>query len=207
MPTRALSHTTLERKIRLIFGLMILLIIVASLFFPWYQMETLVTDQDLLSARQMASQAWFTLHPRPLPGEVSAEAVQEFLKMGPPPAIPDADPPRIIRLDAPQDRKDLAPRDPLEREWLERFQLNKQAPPRSRSIASDKGYHFKYAYPLRARESCISTACHGEAQAGDLLGAIVISFPTEKARTTIIANRAILIAAAIIVAVLSMILF
>ncbi|HOI56363.1 MAG TPA: hypothetical protein PLP01_14030, partial [Phycisphaerae bacterium] len=82
MPTRVLSHTTLERKVRLIFGLMILLIIVAVLFFPWYQMESLVRDLDRESAQHMATTAWMRM-PAHAQSKEAADTLQRFAAMGP----------------------------------------------------------------------------------------------------------------------------
>ena len=208
MPKRVLSHTTLERKIRLIFGLMILLVIVASFFFPWYQMESQITEQDLISAREMVRPAFQALHMVPGSPKLKAEW-PTLAKVGPPSARPDAEPPRVILPEAPEDRPERRPRDSREQQWLAQFAANLEITDKHVRERREDGYHLRYAYPLRAREGCID--CHRAAKAdlkgGDLMGAIVISFPVERTRTLIKYNRAILIGAALVTALVSMILF
>jgi len=209
MPTRVLSHTTLERKVRLIFGLMILLIIVAVLFFPWRQMESLVRDLDRESAQHMAITAWLAM-PSHAHSKEAADTFQKFAAMGPAPVKPKADPPRIIVPDAPPGRPDLQPRDEKEQRWLQKFAASPVKAYEEDRGYRDNGFYYRYAEPLRARASCID--CHRSLgrenlQPGDLMGAIVIAFPVEETREKIIINRSILIAAAIATAILSMIVF
>ncbi len=54
MPKRRLTRTTLERRGRLLFGPFILLTVVACLWWPWWQMERLVTAGDPDRAQALA---------------------------------------------------------------------------------------------------------------------------------------------------------
>jgi hypothetical protein len=154
MPRRVLSHTTLERKVRLIFGLMILLIIVAVLFFPWYQMESLVRDLDRESAQHMAMTAWLKM-PAHAQSREAAEAIQRFASLGPAPVKPKADPPRIIVPNAPQDRPDLQPRDEKEQRWLQKFAGSGVRAYEQDREYREEGFYYRYAEPLRARAGCL----------------------------------------------------
>jgi two-component system, NarL family, sensor histidine kinase BarA len=224
MPKRLFSHNTLERKIRLIFGLMILLVIVAAFWFPWSQMERLLTDRDIASARALAKDAFDRLHVISL-SEESHSHLRTLDKIGPPSARPDADRPYVIPFDAltgnPLLDADAArtnpealihfgpPRDNRERRWLEKFAADPRIGDDYDSEYRETGYFLRYAAPQRAREGCID--CHRSKspaiKEGDLMGAIVITFPVESTRTVIKANRIILVGAAIVTAVLSMIVF
>jgi len=209
MPRRVFSHTTLERKVRLIFGLMILLIIIAVLFFPWYQMESLVGDQDTESARHMANMAWLKM-PAHAQSKEAAERMKTFAAIGPALAKPKADPPRIIVPNAPENRTDLQPRDQREKDWLAKFSESAEIPGKGKKEYREEGYFYRYAEPLRARAACVD--CHRsmgreDLKAGDLMGAIIVAFPIEDTRTKIIVNRTILIGAAFVTAILSMIAF
>jgi len=209
MPRRVFSHTTLERKVRIIFGLLILLIIIAVLFFPWYQMESLVGDQDLESARHMANMAWLKM-PGHARSKEAAEQMKKFADIGPAVVKPKAQPPRIIVPDAPQDRPDLQPRDQRERRWLAQFAESAEIQHKDRKEYREEGYYYRYAEPLRARAACVE--CHSsrdprDLKVGDLMGAIVVAFPIEDTQTKIIVNRTILIGAAFVTAILSMVAF
>lgn len=224
MPKRLFSHNTLERKIRLIFGLMILLVIVAAFFFPWHQMERLVSEKDVDSARGMVRQAFKTLHVVSLSEEVRTHT-RTLDRIGPPSARPGAERPYVIPFDASTGKPAMSaeaaradpealirfgpPRDNRERQWIEKFAADPRVENDSDFPRRDAGYFFRYASPLRAREGCID--CHRSRspaiKEGDLMGAIVIAFPIESTRTVIKANRIILVGAAIVTAVLSMIVF
>jgi signal transduction histidine kinase len=208
---QAPSHTTLERKIRLIFGLMILLIIISALFWPWYQMEALVGVQDRVSAREMARAAWLTLHMPTLSGDITREQIDELAAKAPLAAKSGTEQPRIITLNPTPGKHAGLPQDAVEKHWLEQFAAERDLPFREDRPQFDKSgpIYYRYAYPLRATAACID--CHGTAdpslKSGDLLGAIVVAFPTEEARLQIKINRAILIGAAFITAILGMLAF
>ncbi len=206
---QAASHNILERKIRLIFGLLILLIIVATLFFPWYQTEALVNEQDFVKARQMARDAWLSLHAR----QFSADFTQEYDKveaLAPAPIKKDAQPARFITLGSGATQPGRKPRDPVEKQWLEDFASKPNLDSRDdRPLLQDAHLYFRYAYALRARQACVE--CHKATEpnirAGDLMGAIVVAFPTEETRNKLIINRVILVGAAFVTALLSMLAF
>jgi signal transduction histidine kinase len=197
----------LERKIRLIFGLLILLIIVATLYFPWYQTEALVNEQDFVKARQLVRDAWLSLHARQFTTEYQA-----LEDLAPAPFEKGALPARFITLGAGADQPGRQPHDTIEKGWLELFAAQPKLDSKDdRPVLKESHLYFRYAYALRARTKCIE--CHRKnpdapnVQAGDLMGAIVVSFPTEDTRNTLRINRIILVAAAFITALLSMLAF
>lgn len=222
MPGRLLSHNTLERKIRLIFGLMILLVVIAAFFFPWYQMERLVADKDVDSARGMAQRAFDALHVNSLSDEVRSQ-FEKLSKIGPAPPRSGADTPYAIPrgvsaaepVAAPPAASADAlvrvgpPREARETKWMDDFAADKDLRDAYRNEERDGVYYLRYAYALRAREGCLD--CHrikqSDLKAGDLMGAIVIAFPIEATRSVIKGNRIILVAAALATAVVSMIVF
>ncbi|MDP6380081.1 MAG: hypothetical protein QF662_01945, partial [Phycisphaerae bacterium] len=65
---RLFARTTLEAKCRLIFGLFILLIIAASMFWPWSQMEQLVMRANRKRAELLSKTIWGNVHAMKLAG-------------------------------------------------------------------------------------------------------------------------------------------
>lgn len=205
-----LSHTTLERKIRLIFGLLILLVIVIAFFFPTYVTEKQLQEQDAIDARGMVRWSWLRLHARAAGGGGEGEngemLLEDIVRLGPPANRPDAEARIISSLKG----TSRPPADEQEAGWLDGFDRNPERPPgKERRYLGPDGYMYRYGYALRAREACL--ACHGvdhpELKAGDVMGAIVVSFPTDDTRWKIMVNRAILGATAIGTALLSMMIF
>ena len=80
-----LSHTTLERKIRLIFGLLILLVIVIAFFFPTYVTEKQLLEQDAISARETVRWSWLRLHATAPAGdaEKAETLLDDIVRLGP----------------------------------------------------------------------------------------------------------------------------
>jgi signal transduction histidine kinase len=222
MPRRLLSHNTLERKIRLIFGLMILLVVIAAFFFPWYQMERIVSDKDVESARAMTQRAFDALHAKTL-SEKAPEGFEKLSRIGPAPPRSGADTPYIVSRDTrlaepepspPPVRPDPLvqigpPRGPHEQKWMQEFDADPNLREAKQDEVREGIYYLRYAYALRARQGCLD--CHREKRkdlkAGDLMGAIVISFPIESTRSVIKGNRIVLVAAALATAAISMVVF
>ena len=222
MPRRLMSHNTLERKIRLIFGLMILLVVIAAFFFPWYEMERLVADKDVDSARGMTQRAFDALHINSLSDDVRSQ-FEKLSKIGPAPPRSGADIPYVIPRSvsaaepfaaAPAAASDAVvqvgpPRGPREQKWMDEFAADKDRRDTYHDEQRDGLYYLRYAYALRAREGCLD--CHRlkqpELQPGELMGAIVIAFPIESTRSVIKGNRIILVAAALATALVSMVVF
>ena len=202
-----LSHTTLERKIRLIFGLLILLVIVIAFFFPTYVTEKQLLEQDAISARETVRWSWLRLHATAPAGdaEKAETLLDDIVRLGPTASRAQTETRVISRLAGTQ-----RPPDDQERLWLDTFRQNPERPPSKESrYMGDDGYMFRYAYALRAREACL--ACHGldhpDLAAGDIMGAIIVTFPTDDTRWKITVNRIILGATAVGTALLSMMIF
>ncbi len=203
-----LSHTTLERKIRLIFGLLILLVVVIAFFFPTYVTEKQLLEQDAISAREMVRWGFLRLHASAAAGEMqdSESIIEDLTRLGPPSSRANAE----MRIVSTLDKTERLPGNDMEQRWLTMFQENpERSPDKSAHFTDDDGYMFRYAYALRARESCLDChrTSHPELAANDLMGAIVVTFPTDDTRWKITVNRIILGATAIGTAMLSMMIF
>jgi len=221
MAKRRVSRSTLERRSRLIFGLLILLTVTACLVWPWWQMERSAGSGDADRARTTAQAYLQNIH-------AVAFAVPSIAANPP----PDARPPDAAKQLAVKRREILehfrkptgeettrlikvAPAVPdqpqqvpaslagLEADAIDLF-LNH---PDETSLRRTVGRTFLYAQALRCKEGeCLD--CHRKTyQKDDLMGAIVVGLDVAERYDTVLADRLILIAVALVVVVVAMVLF
>jgi len=200
MAKRRGLRTTLERRGRLIFGLMILLVVVACLFWPWYQMERLVRSGDPERAQAVVGAYLQHLHAsRWFVGDATrVEQLSTF-------ALKGKSRPQLIRLEpgAP-DQPQMVPPNlaAFEAGAVEVFLRH---PEENRYWQTD-GDTFRYVRSLRADGACL--VCHEDRyQRGELIGAIEVSRDLAERNKVLLANRIVLLAAALLVVVLSVVLF
>jgi signal transduction histidine kinase len=217
MSYRALKHllgeTSLERKCRFIFGGGILILITGSFYWYGSQSEKMVLDQNLVTCRTMVNTIvllhhWLKLEPdrdfRPVilslfgVGDTALEDLR-FAKW------------KFIK---PLNMEDSTHRPESDFEYaaMEAFQKGVGENYRSRIVPGESEY--QYVAPIRLSATCVS--CHPVQQSnvspaiytkeGDLLAALSITVPLDRANKQIQANRTMLITMAVVTAILGMVL-
>ena len=221
MAKRQGSRTTLERKSRLIFGVLIFLTIAACLGWPWWQMERSSGFGDPDRARTTARAYLqniraiaFAVPPaaaRQPPGakpsdearQLAAKRAELLERFGKPKGEKAA---RLIRIaPAEPDQRQQVPAllPAFEAEAIGVF-LNH---PEEASLWRTIGQSFLYAQVLRCREGeCLD--CHqGEYRKDELIGAIVVELDVKDRHTALLRNRLILLAAVLLVVIVSTVIF
>ena len=225
-----LGETSLERKCRFIFGGGILLLVTLS--FSWYgqKTESLVIGQKTEAARVRVDQVLTNIHIKNLLGQGLESLVDE---MSGAPAPLNNQPSFEWHIIDPYDLADADrhPRDEFERDAIKKFlevanrtapmRESGQPPPLDRPplfearIAPGRR-HYAYVEAIFFKPTCFSVACHNtmredrrgkfvQVRAGDLSRAIVVKLPMDTTNKAIHHNRAILIAAALVTAILAMV--
>jgi len=221
-----LGETSLERKCRFIFGGGILLLVTIS--FSWYgqKTESLVIGQGSKEARVRVDQVLTNIHIKDQLGPGLASFVDE---MSGAPAPLNDQPSFEWQILDPYDagNPDRQPRDDFEREALRKFLevadrtgAAAKPPPADRPVLSEAQIgrgrrHYQYVQAVFYKATCFGVGCHDsmrkdgrgkfvEARAGDLASAIVVKLPMEQTKKAIDRNRAILIAAALVTAIVAM---
>jgi signal transduction histidine kinase len=199
MPKQRSSKTTLESKSRFIFGLFILLTVGACLWWPWWQMERLAASGDPDHARAMARAYLQKQHAvRFAAGAAERDQLKRFdIGAGarPPVLVPMAPP-------APGQPQPIPPN--LDDFSAKALRVFVKHAPETRFYETD-GDRFRYVQALRAEGECL--ACHAEYKTGDLLGLINLELDLSQRHDTLLANRLILVVAALLVVVVSMAIF
>lgn len=219
MAKRQASRTTLERKTRLIFGLLILLTAAACLVWPWWEMGRSAGSGDPDRARAMAQAYLQNIHaiafavppgaanpppgdkPPDEAGQLAAKRAELLRRFGVPKDGTEA---RLIKIaPAEMDRPQQAPVSltGFEAEAVEAFLKH----PEQRRQLGTSGNTFRYVQALRAESECLD--CHLQYQAGDLLGAIALGLDVTQRHDTLLEDRLILVAVALLVVIVSMVLF
>lgn len=224
-----LGETSLERKCRFIFGGGILLLVTIS--FSWYgqKTESLVIGQKTEAARVRVDQVLTNIHIKDIIGPGLDTFVEE---MSGAPAPLNREPSFEWHVLDPNDpnNRDAQPRDEFEREAIKRFldvaartapaRENGQLPPADRPplfearIAPGRS-SYQYVEAVFLKPSCVTIGCHDsmrtdgrgkfvQVRAGDLSRAIVVKLPMIQTNKAIHHNRAILIAAALVTAIVAM---
>jgi two-component system sensor histidine kinase BarA len=215
-----LGETSLERKVRFLFGLCLFVLIAAS--FWWYgsRTEQLVYTSSQSTGRHVVDAIMLQHHWKMLEKEQQYASTIESLEKRLPQEKYRW---RILRPDAtPEERAEYRP---LDVDVLESFLERRPTPVRPggaggpdfecRDFRTDDNQEYHYYQPIRFRQDC--ALCHeyrgtvGAAGAGrpklaegDLMAVVKVAMPDSVTRKAINWNRAILLATAIITVFLAM---
>jgi signal transduction histidine kinase len=198
MAKRAESRTTLEGRGRIIFGLFILLTVVACLSWPWWQMGNLARSGEPDRARALAHACLENLH------AVRFAADNKFREQLPRFVAAIEGNAKLIRLPpaGPERPKEVpAGLGAFEAESLQVFLRH---PEESRYWRTD-GDTLRYVQAFRATADCLG--CHSNYQAGELIGAVGIRLDIGERNRTLLANRLVLAVAAMLVVAFSVAVF
>jgi signal transduction histidine kinase len=208
MAKRRASKTTLERRGRLIFGLFILLTVVASMSWPWWQMKEVVWSAEPDRAQVLARAYLQNFHAtRFVEGDpASADPlrramIEQLRRFGP---FKNEDEAKLVRLAPAAPTQPQAPPLGLRQFEEESIRVFLKHPEERRRWAPAAGT-LQYVQAFRADSECL--ACHGEYKAGEILGVISMELPAEDRAKTLLVNRLVLVAAGLLVVVLSMAVF
>jgi signal transduction histidine kinase len=214
---------SLAAKCQILFGVALVLIIGAALYFPWKRMEGLIQDVNLQTAEGMARQTWMEHAARQRQGLADSA-------VSPPPAprgaatrnanaaeLVDYIWPRLFPVNPPKSVK----LGQFEAKALNRFQSNPTEYHYPLSYTTHAGVQrYRLAMPLYNEGSCIS--CHGgegppttaiamipstapsNVQApAKLLGIVVVDIPSQVTESQLFLNRMIILLAGLIAGVLA----
>ena len=208
MAKRRKSHTTLERRGRLIFGLFILLTVVACMWWPYWQIEQVVWSGEADRAQALARAYLQDFHasrflvadaksPEPL-RRTMAEQLRSFGPMR-----SEKEPQRIHFEPAAPEQPQVPPAglSPFGDASVKTFLRH----PAERRNWQTAGESFLYAQAFRAETECL--ACHGEYKTGEIIDVLAMDLSAREANKTVFANRLILLAAGLLVVALSMTFF
>jgi two-component system sensor histidine kinase BarA len=220
-----LGETSLERKVRFLFGLCLFVLIAAS--FWWYgsRTEQLVYTSSQATGRHVVDAIMLQYHWKMLEKEQQYASTIESLEKRLPQEKYRW---RMLRPDAPPEER--AEYRPLDVDVLEGFLERRPEPVRSggaaaalaggpavecRDFRTDDNQEYHYYQPIRFRQDC--ALCHesrGPVGAagpgrpklaeGDLMAVVKVVMPDAATRKAINWNRAILLATAIITVFLAM---
>ncbi len=199
MAKRRSEKTTLERKSRLIFGLLILLTVGVCLGWPWWQMGRLARASD--PARAEATARAYLQHLHAVRFAANPESAKQLKRFGTAEGEPE---PRLIRLPpAPPGQPQEAPKGlkGLEQEAVDIFLKH----PKEVRLWRTEGDTFRYVHALRSTQECL--ACHEQYQQGELLGAIALDLDIQDSQNALLANRLILVGAGAVVVAVSIAVF
>jgi signal transduction histidine kinase len=219
MPRRFFLKTSLERRGRLLFGVFILLTVAACLWWPWWTMEQLVRAGDPDRAQAMVRAYLQSVHAVGFVANTGAEK-PAAAKTGP------ADPLAAKRVEVLTrfgtaegggrlHRIGLSPAPPGQPQatpaGLSPFQERAVASfikhPKESTRWESSGDSFTYVQAFRAEGDCLD--CHRLKgfQPREIIGAVGLELNVKERQATILANRLVLVAAALLVVVLSMAVF
>ncbi len=222
-----LGETSLERKCRFIFSSGILVLVTLSFWWYGQKTEQLVIDQRLEAARGRVEQVFLINH---IKGALGAGELGSFIDelagqeapLNPQPRYHA----RIIKVHGRDPQ--AAPLDEFEQRFLGRLQASLTERPAAANgaaaVATDPApvdewrivpgrTQYQYVQATYLKPQCLG--CHamrddaqGKAhfnKAGDLAGVISVKMPMESTNLAINRNRAILITAALVTAILAMV--
>ena len=187
MAKRRSAKTTLERRSRLLFGLVLLLAVVGCLWWPWWQMSALSRTGDADRAEQAAWAYLQHLHAVRFAANPESEKQLRAIRVAE--GGPQAD---LIRLqpappgDAQQPPKGLKG---LQQDAVGVFLRH----PEETAYERVEGDTLRYVQALRCRPACAD--CHNEYQVGELIGAVSLGLDVQGRQRALLVNRLILAAA------------
>jgi signal transduction histidine kinase len=202
MATRNTSRTrtTLERRGRLVFGVFILLTVVAGLAWPWWQMGSLARLGDIDRAWEKVQAYLQHVHDVQLAQDTQkAESLHGMF-------LPEAENLRVIRIAPAPPGEQRVPEEieaeSFEAEAIRTFLAEPETAAHHREV-DDK---LHYVQPVRARSECLD--CHGSGyREGALIGAVSLQMDVARRGRTLLAHRMVLTVAAVLVVLISMALF
>ena len=187
MAKRRFAKTTLERKSRLIFGLVILLTVGACLWWPWWQMGRLARTGDPDRAEETA---WAYLqHLHAVRFAANPESEKQLRKIR---IAKGKSAPTLIRLEPAQPGQVQQPPKGLkglDQEAVTVFLKH----PEETCYWRIENITLQYVHAFRCRKACAD--CHNNYQVGELIGAISLGLDVRDRRHTLLTNRLILVAA------------
>ncbi|MCX5684608.1 MAG: HAMP domain-containing protein, partial [Planctomycetota bacterium] len=208
MAKRRKSHTTLERRGRLIFGLFILLTVAACMWWPYWQIEQVVWSGEADRAQALARAylqdfhaSRFLVADAKSPEPLRRTMVEQLQRFGPMRAEKE---PRRLHFEPPAQGQPQAPPaglSPFEDASVKTFLRH----PAERRNWLPSGESFLYAQAFRAENECL--ACHGQYKANEIIDVLALDLSAREANKTILANHLILLAAGLLVVALSMAFF
>jgi signal transduction histidine kinase len=179
--------------------------VVACLSWPWWQMDRLVRVGDDDRAQALARSYLQYLHIAPLVPEKNRP---QFDKLG---GLKDEEKPKIKRLAAGAGQLQTPPTglSPFENETVQVFLKHPEESRNSRT----EGDTFQYVQALRADADCL--ACHsmkdlkeyGEYKPGEVMGIMSLQMNVKERNKILLANRVVLIVAALLVVLFSVAVF
>jgi len=190
MAKRRTAKTTLERKSRLIFGLIILLTVTACLCWPWWQMVRLARTG---SSDRAEEAAWAYLqHLHAVRFAADAESKKQLNQLRGVRLAEGEPEPTLVRLEPAEPRRSQQP--PKELNGLERDALAVFLKhPEETSYRRTEADTLRYVQALRCRKACAD--CHNNYQVGELIGTISLQLDVEDRRHALLTNRLILASA------------
>ena len=199
MAKRRSPKSTLERTGRFIFGLFILLTVVACLWWPWWQMERLAGSADPDRAEVLARAYHQNRHA--IRFAANPESAEQLRRFGA--ALAEKEP-KVIRI--PPAAAGQPPHVPasltdFEKEAVAVFLKHPKEGRRFQTRRSS----FDFVRALRGKSECL--ACHNEYKVGDLIGVVSLELDVKERQHTLLANRIVLVVGALLVAVISMTVF
>ncbi|MFO8013561.1 MAG: ATP-binding protein [Phycisphaerae bacterium] len=187
MAKRRSAKTTLERKSRLLFGLVLLLTVAACLWWPWWHMGPLSRTGDADRAEQAAWAYLQHLHALRFAANPESEKQLRAIRIA-----EGKTPPELIRLEpAPPGEPQQPPKglDGIHQEAVGVFLKH----PEENALWQTQGNTLRYVQALRCRSACAD--CHNNYQVGELIGAVSLRLDVEDRRHALFVNRLILTAA------------
>src|SRR3990172_3015932 len=206
-----LGETSLERKCWFLFGAGILVLMTASFYWYGRRTETLVYEQNRLTGQLLVAPILQRQHWERDPGQMSEfkPVIKELFGA----LKSQAYKAKILKFGT-KDREHI-PSDEWEWEILERMRRGEDEASRPIPGQGSAAAEYQYVGAVRATQNCIHCHTHETrsladgrvvpTQVGDLLGAVSVTLPLDKAEAQIHVNRALLLSTAIVTAVLAMV--
>jgi signal transduction histidine kinase len=208
MPRRRRSHTTLERRGRLIFGLLVLLTVGACMWWPYWQIEQVVWSGEADRAQALAEAylqgylaSRFLAADAPSADPVRRAMTEQLAWFSP--LRGEKEPRRLHLAPAAAGRPQVPPAGlaPFEEAAVKTFLRHAE----ERRRWQPAGESFQYAQAFRAEAECL--ACHSGYKVGEIIDVIALDLSAREAHKTVLMNRLILLAAGLLVVGLSMAFF
>ncbi|MBM4017925.1 MAG: HAMP domain-containing protein [Planctomycetes bacterium] len=200
MARRRKSHTTLERRGRFIFGLLVLLTVAACMWWPYWQIEQVVWSGEAARAQALARAYLQDYHAAQFLASDGRAAeplrramTEQLARFGP--LRGEKEPRRVQFKPAAQGQPQVPPANlsPFEESAVQTFL--RHADERRRWQPSGDALLFAQAF--RAEAECI--ACHTEYKTGEIIDVVFLDLSAREANKTVLVNRLMLLVAGLLV--------